>query len=297
MKRKARALLLAACSLLALAAQAQVAPQTILKELRAPDKTRWEVRIQRGKNRAEAPRPEVAAQGRKVHTMLVGESAEKDGDMYRFIRHFSDGTSEEFWILPQMQFYRTSQTGAVMRVLPGGTMPVSPTEGNVSNPMQTTPGGTKPAAPAESDVSDPMRLLPCDPKTVDLAESDFPELYWAAGQPSQLQEIKGIKYLVVEVDGSKLRPSLRLQAEMKRMHRLSGAEKAEPAAAEAARPIRLLLDPQTRLPVSFETPEEIRTYKFAPSPGLKGAMPEAFAAAISLWKKQFGEAIRPPSPP
>ena len=296
MKHHATQLLLASCFSLALAAQAQVAPQTILKELRAPDKTRWEVRIQRGKNRAEAPRPEVAAQGHKVHPLLVGESAEKDGNMYRYVRHFSDGTSEEFWILPQMQFYRASQTGSVMRVFPGGTTPVDPAEGNVSDPMQTTPGGTKPVASAESDASDPMRLLPGDSKTVDLAESDFPELYWVAGQPSQLQEIKGIKFLVVEVDGSKLRRSLRVQAEMKRMHLLSGAEKEEPAAAEAARPIRLLLDPQTRLPVSFETPDEIRTYKFAPSPGLKGAMPEAFAAAISLWKKQFGQARRP-SPP
>ncbi len=230
-----------------------------LEELRAPDKMKWEVVVEREEKRDKPKRSADGAPTPPRPPELTAWSGEKDGDIYRGQRAYDDGTTEEFWMLPRMQFYR---------------------------------------APGETEV---IRLLPGDTKAADFSESDFPELYWALGQALRAEEIDEVKFLVVEIEGSAMPLTKRELADQEQTMALllSVGEKPDDL-IQPARPTgryRLLLDPRTRLPVRFESPDAVHTYRFSPSPGLRGVIPEAFRGAIQSWVQEFNTAARAPSAP
>ncbi len=228
-----------------------------IQTLRAPDKTRWEITIQPKTEVSKTGSSETEG-GKKTDPKPVAETAEKDGSFYHFRQQFRDGTTANFYALPQLQFLHDPESGRV------------------------------------------TRRLADEPGSIDLAESDFPELYWVIGQPVRREQINGTEFLIVEIEGSAMPPTLREKNNLEALRALRSslgeAEPQEKTTGDPSRPsglFRLFLDPKTRLPLRLETPAEVRIYQFSPSAGLKGKLPESVAEAV----RSHEEALRPPSAP
>jgi hypothetical protein len=267
MKATLPAIILAACAMLALPARSQETAAKPLGQLRSPDKTRCDIKIERkGESAGDenaGMAPETAAPGRAgMPPKLTGLVIEKDAQVMRVIRRYGNRTSAEYWVTPFMQFYKAPRTNQVLRV------------------------------------------LPMDPMSVDLSQSDFPELYWAAGLKPRPMLVEGRTFMVVEMEGRAMPLTLRQQRDalsIREMRRAAKESEDDPDAPGGnGRPPgihRLFLDPQTLLPVRFESPEEARTYRFTPSQGLKSQMPADFEISMREWQQKYAEASRPPSPP
>jgi hypothetical protein len=249
-------------SILALVAAVAVskAEQTEpLKALRAPDKTKW-VTIFEPKviAPAEENRAKETAQKNNSPRRLLQSIGEKDGGIYRVLNRYDDQSYEEFWITPNFQYLK----------MPGRDRLI--------------------------------RFLPTHNRSWNLEEADFPELYWAIGCTPKLQEIDGKKMLVVSMDAGKKPPTLRqrrLLEELNQALKANGEEGSNPVSEKAQGQLLLLLDPNSLLPVKFESEDGIHTYTFEDASGLKKNIPDEIKNEIVQWEKVMAELARPPGKP
>ena len=231
-----------------------------LKELRAPDKTKWTVTVQTKASLKEA----VSNTGEKAAKAklpppraLVQSIGEKDGEIYRVLNRYDNQTGEEFWILPQFQYLKATGRERI------------------------------------------VRFLPSHPRSWNLEEADFPELYWAVGQTPELQEIEGKKMLVIKMDAAKRPLTKRQQRALDDLRQAmkQAGENGDSSPAAAAGTLVLYLDPETRLPIRFKDIDRTYSYSFEKSAGLRQVIPEEMKKEIIDWDKLLAKLTRPPGAP
>lgn len=241
-------------TLLSLSAVAQ--EEQGLPPLRAPDKTRWVVTVENA-----APQEVTDTDSRTRPPVLQQTVGEKDGDIYRILNRFTNGENQEFWILPQIQFQKTTGSNTVLRLAHGDS---------ASYDL------------SESDFPELYWVAGEIPKTVKIEGKEFllVEMEAAKKRPTRRQMTD--------------------EEQIRLLHKEAGLDLpsgVSTAKDEGLTTLRLFLDPQTKLPVRYEEGNSIRTYRFEPSRGVKDLIPPDFSSAIKSWHQRFMAIMRPPSEP
>jgi hypothetical protein len=229
-----------------------------LKDLRAPDKTRWTVAIQSTiPPKAATPLEKDGDASKRPLPVLVQSTGAKEGQLYRVTNLYDNQSIQDFWITPHMQFLKSSGRDQIVRLLPSQNRAWNLEECDFPE-LYWAIGRTPEAREIDARKLLVIRIEAAEKPFTKRQQRDFQELRQAMNQagdpmPEPLEPVPGI--------------------------------------------LVLYLDPATRLPIRFEDGDRVHHYSFEKSADLKKTIPEEIMKEISSWEKTFAESSRTPSKP